>query len=488
MCINNHPNRIFLLLRGGPAAGQMALILMLAIVSSGCISARKNPDLARIFAEARASTGKRPVIIIPGILGSELINSKTGEKVWPTPFRTSEEGLPMNPDLSQNHDDLVPGNIVETVKLARILPEVYVYRDLLEALQRYAGYQPGDWTNPKADGDKDTYYVFAYDWRRDNVWNARELVRRISQLKEKLNRADLRFNIVAHSMGGLIARYAAMYGDADVLEGDQEFRPTWAGAAHINKIVMIGVPNEGSADAFATLIDGYSITEGLRRRVPLLNKLTAEDAVRTPSVFQLLPHRESVRFLDENLQPLQIDLYDIAVWKRFGWSPIYDGSFRKRDSATDEQVIGNGSNHAKTNDLDAYLAATLSRARRFHESLDAGAVNPAVILLAIGGDCEETLNSPVVMRDVKRGNWVTLIRPKEYRTASGSQFSKRQVTEAMYAPGDGRVTRSSLLGQTVLKSGSLAYSVFGCDLHGQLQRNKILQDNALSAIVSEAMK
>jgi len=37
------------------------------------------------------------------------------------------------------------------------------------------------------------------------------------------------------------------------------------------------VPNEGSADAFATLIEGYSITEGLRRRVPLLNKLTAED-------------------------------------------------------------------------------------------------------------------------------------------------------------------------------------------------------------------
>jgi hypothetical protein len=29
-----------------------------------------------------------------------------------------------------------------------------------------------------------------------------------------------------------------------------------AGAAHISKIVMIGVPNEGSADAFATLDRG----------------------------------------------------------------------------------------------------------------------------------------------------------------------------------------------------------------------------------------
>ena len=402
----------------------------------------------------------------------------------------------MNPDLTQNQDDLVPGNIVETVKLARILPEVYVYRDLLEALRRYAGYRPGDWQNPTVDGDKDTYYVFAYDWRKDNVANARELVRRIARLKEKLGRSDLRFNVVAHSMGGLIARYAAMYGDADLVEGDQQIRPTWAGAAHISKIVMIGVPNEGSADAFATLIDGYSITEGLRRRVPLLNKLTAEDAVRTPSVFQLLPHRESARFLDENLQPLQIDLYDVGVWKRFGWSPIYDSDFRKRYAIADSDPGENGSGDEKLQVLDTYLGATLKRARRFHESLDAGASgNSPVMLLEIGGDCEETLSSPVVLRDPKRNQWITLIRPREFQTSSGGRYSRRQVTEAMYAPGDGRVTRRSLLGESVGASDassrvglSLAYAVFGCDLHGQLQRNKILQDNALTAIVSETIR
>src|SRR4029434_3130335 len=112
-------------------------------------------------------------------------------------------------------------------------------------------------------------------------------VRQIERLKDTLKRPDLRFNIVAHSMGGLIARYAAMYGNAYLPAGDEPIPPTWAGAVHISKIVMIGVPNEGSADAFATLIEGYSITEGLRRRVPLLNKLTAEDVVKTPSVFQL---------------------------------------------------------------------------------------------------------------------------------------------------------------------------------------------------------
>ncbi len=447
------------------------LLVILSLPLSGCISARRNPNLEHIFATARAMTGKPPVIVIPGILGSELINSKTGEKVWPSVFRSTDSGLPMTPDLENNRDDLVPGRIIETVRLARALPEVYVYRDLLEALRHYAGYHDGDWDNPGVDGDKDTFYVFAYDWRQDNVTNARELIRRIERLKEKLHRPGLRFNIVAHSMGGLIARYAAMYGTADLPEGNDEIRPSWAGAQHISKIVMIGVPNEGSADAFATLIDGYSVTEGLRRRVPLLNKLTAEDAIRTPSVFQLLPHGGAVRFLDENLQPLPIDLYDPEVWKRYGWSPISNSEFRRKYSDK-AQVDTAHTESSRLQILDAYFAAVLKRAVRFQQALDALSIgNQPVILLAIGGDCEETLNSPVVLHDARQDRWLTL---------------------------DGRVTRASLLGDdmgraphngTPVRSAlSLTYSVFGCDLHGQLQRNKTLQDNALTAIVGEVMK
>ena len=458
-------------------------MLVLSVVATGCISARKTPNLEHIFANARANTGKRPVVVIPGILGSELINPKTGERVWPSAFRTKQEGLPISPNLAANRDELVPGKIVETAKLAKLLPEVYVYRDLLEALRRYAGYRQGDWENPSADGDRDTYYVFAYDWRRDNVDNARELVRRLQKLKDKLKRQDLKFNVVAHSMGGLIARYAAMYGDVDLPPGDLPIQPTWTGAAHISKIVMIGVPNEGSADAFATLIEGYSVTEGLRRRVPLLNKLTAEDAARTPSVFQLMPHAGVVRFLDENLKPLAIDLYDIAVWKHYGWSALH-------------LLENTNGTNGQSDEIDAYLEATLKRAQRFHQALDAvDRSESPVVLLAIGGDCEETLNSPVVVRDQKRNRWVTLTRPREYRTSTGVKVSKKAATAAMYVPGDGRVSRSSLLGDNLFKVSDAhtgftlsRYAVFGCDLHGQLPRNKSLQDNALTAIVGEVMR
>lgn len=460
----------------------LLVLVALSLVSTACISARRTPNLEHIFASARTRTGKRPVIVIPGILGTELINSKTGQTIWPSARRTSNEGLPINPNLEANRDELVPGKILETVRLAKILPEVYVYRDLLEALRRYAGYREANWEDPGVDGDRDTFYVFAYDWRRDNVANARDLVQRMQRLKQRLQRPDLKFNIVAHSMGGLIARYAAMYGDADLPPDDVAIHPTWLGAAHISKIVMIGTPNEGSSDAFATLVEGYSITEGLRRRVPLLNKLTAEDAARTPSVFQLMPHHQAAKFLDENLQPLDIDLYDAAVWKRYGWGALNSEEFRRGYKGNIE-------------DVDVYLANILKRARRFQETLDAvESADSPVVLLAIGGDCEETLSAPVIMRDPKRNRWLTLLRPRDYRTSAGVKISKRQVTEAMVAPGDGRVTRSSLLGENLTKTRDPVtgftlsrYAVFGCDLHGQLPRNKTLQDNALTAIVGEVI-
>jgi pimeloyl-ACP methyl ester carboxylesterase len=466
-----------------PKSRDLVLVLVaLSLVLTACISARRTPNLEQIFASARTRTGKRPVIVIPGILGTELINPKTGKIVWPSAFRTDEDVLPIGPDLATNRDDLVPGRILETVRLARILPEVYVYRDLLDALRRYAGYREATWEDPGSNGDRDVFYVFAYDWRLDNVTNARKLIQSIERLKQRLQRPDLKFNIVAHSMGGLIARYAAMYGDADLPPDGVTLHPTWPGAAHISKIVMIGTPNEGTSDAFATLVEGYSITEGLRRRVPLLNKLSAGDAARTPSVFQLMPHRQSSRFLDENLQPVDVDLYDPENWKRYGWGALTSAEFRRRHNGSLE-------------DLEAYLANTLKRARRFHDALDAVESSESpVILLAIGGDCEETLNAPVILRDEKSNRWLTLVRPREYRTSAGVKMSKEKVTDAMYAPGDGRVTRASLLGENLIKSRDritgftlLRYAVFGCDLHGQLPRNKTLQDNALTAIVNEAM-
>ncbi len=65
----------------------------------------------------------------------------------------------------------------------------------------------------------------------------------------------------------------------------------------------------------------------------------------------------------------------------------------------------------------------------------------------------------------------------------------------MYEPGDGRVTRDSLMGVglgAAARASALyktplpvAYAAFACDLHSDLQNNKTLQDNALTLLVNE---
>lgn len=480
----------------------LPLVALVAALATGGLScgARRTPNLARIFEPTRGRTGKRPLIVIPGILGSQIVNPRTREVVWPSVFRSDVDGLslPTTPDLQANGDALEASKIVDVAKLAKLAPEVYVYHYLLRALTDFGGYREGDWENPPEGGDRDTFYVFAYDWRRDNVESARLLARRVESLKQKLGRPDLRFNIVAHSMGGLVARYAAMYGDQDLAPGGAAPRPSWAGASFVDKIFMFGTPNAGSMEAFSVLLEGYSVTEGLRRRVRLLNKLSREDVMTAPSIYQLLPHRAQARFLDENLRPLTLDLYDPEVWRRYGWSAANDPAFR--DSYARGVARGQES-PTKTGtlaELDAYFEAVLARARRFHEALDAPqprADAAPVKLFAFGGDCEETLAAVVVVkRDEKSGVWLTLTRPRSLKTPDGRKLARDEVVRAMYEPGDGRVTRSSLLGlggagprasalyDTTLP---LAYAAFACDLHSDLQNNRTLQDNALTLLVNE---
>jgi hypothetical protein len=246
------------------------------------------------------------------------------------------------------------------------------------------------------------------------------------------------------------------------------------------------------------LLEGYSVTEGLRRRIPLLNKLSNEDIFTAPSVFQLLPHRSATHFLDENLQPVELDIYDPAVWRRYGWSPVTDPVYRERfvrgRTRGDNAPFRSGT----LEDLDAYFEVVLNRARRFHEALDVITPDPPVKLFAFGGDCEDTLYAPVIRFDQKKQRWITMTRPREFQTSTGRRVSLKEATAAMSAPGDGRVTRRSLLGLDLADNSPnnslfgtslpIVYAVFACDLHGELQNNKTLQDNALTALVNEVMR
>ncbi len=73
-----------------------ALALVVAIslqipATFGC-GGQRVPDLSKVFASARKETGKRPIILVPGILNIALVNSKNRETVWPSACTYLETG------------------------------------------------------------------------------------------------------------------------------------------------------------------------------------------------------------------------------------------------------------------------------------------------------------------------------------------------------------------------------------------------------------
>ena len=464
-------------------AVDIALILVLVLSLQACVKSRRTPNLRKIFAPARTFVGKTPIIVVPGALGSQLINPSTGRVVWPSSsrFKDDDVDLPISPDLAGNRDGLVASRIIDTTDLSLLLPEVRVYRDMLTTLEQTAGYRPGAIDAPPPDGATDTFYVFPYDWRRDNVENARLLGRKIEALKTALGRPDLKFNIIAHSMGGLVARYYAMYGDRDISPAE----PDWSGGRNISRLVLVGTPNRGAMDALRSLVEGYNYYGGDVGRSSFFNKLDADLIFSLPSTYQLLPFSRAELYVTADLRLMPLDLYDVETWRRFGWS-VFERKHRERVA---DRFGPEGASRLR--EEEAFLAAALARASAFHEAIARESTIPRPFgLFAFGGDCEPTLRAPLIVQ--KDGSYKTYFRSERLRIGR-SKVDRDALINLMFVPGDGRVTRASLLAEREgASNGSIFpsdidvdYAVFQCELHGDLPNDGELQNNILSILVTD---
>lgn len=412
--------------------------------------------------------GKAPIIIIPGITGSELKNSKTDKLVWFSRGRDKDDDirLPISPDLKKNRDSLVAGDIIRGVRLLRFLPEVEIYNQLIESLEKRGGYREAKWDDPKPGDDQDTFYVFPYDWRIDNVETARKLIRDVEQLKQKLGKPDLKFNIVAHSMGGLISRYAAMYGDAELRSGT--VRPTWAGANHLDKIFLLGTPNEGSVRALDALINGLSIINGIN--IPFFRDIDRFDVFTTQSIYQLLPHDGSLMAYDEELKPIELDIFDPQTWEEYDWAIWKDKKFDDKFSEEEQR------------NARPYFRAALKRAKDFQAAISRpGRDNIPVTFYLLGADCKETPNAFILRQDGKKDRWITQFEPKSFKRDDGTKIEAEELKKLLFAVGDGVVTRRSLAGESTLKRGGepvvpIAAEIFQCETHTRLVTNLGIQD------------
>ena len=429
------------------------------------------------FAAAQAT---HPVIIIPGLTGSELRNPATKERIWFSPFRpkSGRIALTLNADPATMRDTLVATDAIRSIKVAGIVP-VDIYGGMIKALESRGRYHEEKWDKPSARGGDAAVYVFAYDWRRDNVSNARLLIRQIDELRRKIGKPDLKFDIVAHSMGGIIARYAAMYGDADLPPAGQELKPTWAGSAYIDKLVMVGTPNEGAMNAFNALVNGFTY-KGLRVDLPFFQDTSKYVVFSLPTVFQLMPAPGTVHAFDEHLKPMDLDLYDPQVWKKYGWDVTRDPDFVEHFTAAERRVA------------DTYFANALSRAKRLHLVLAAANGMAKVDIYAVGCDCRSETPDGVVVYQDGSGAWRTQFDPAGFTRADGTRVAEAEVRRRVFAQGDGIVPFHSV-NASLQSSAANVGSIFGaapaeniCEEHNTQATNSKIQDYIIKLLTGIA--
>ena len=205
------------------------------------------PDLKRLYKQNR-TVQQPPVILIHGTMGSRLADINSGEEIWPGKLSDLMFSNYEDMALEIDPDSLLPKE--SSLKTSGLLDKVVgkdFYAGITDTLKSAGGYQLARVGESQLASARN-YYVFTYDWRQDNVQTVRKLAQFIEQIRLDYADPELKVDLVAHSMGGLIARYYLRYGEEDTLD-DNDFDVNLNGAQRVRRIILLGTPNLGSAGA-----------------------------------------------------------------------------------------------------------------------------------------------------------------------------------------------------------------------------------------------
>ena len=266
-----------------PYLKKITLYFLILTSLQACSFFSLTPDLGDIYNESAKYHGlnRNPIIVIPGILGSNLVQEETGKSIWgawdgdfANPNIAEEArliALPLEEKMPATGNGVVPNGALDKVRLRIFgLPvQIRTYAQLLLTLG-IGGYKDETFEKSKNNldygNDHYTCFQFDYDWRLDNTKNAKRLKDFILKKKKYVESRyqkefgpgdyDVKFNIVAHSMGNLIARYFFRYGDQPLSDTGELPELTWEGAKHVSKYVAIAPPNGGSTVSVDSLLKG----------------------------------------------------------------------------------------------------------------------------------------------------------------------------------------------------------------------------------------
>jgi len=233
----------------------------------GAAEHRALAALARRAHAARAADAQRTVLIVPGIMGSQLGLRRAAplpdDIVWLDPI-----------DIQLGRLALLrmPGT-------AAVVPLGVVLYSYLR-LKLYL----------RAKGLAVEFHD--YDWRLPVLESGRLLAERLRAAR------PARVAIVAHSMGGLVSRAALALPDTD----------------HVERVVLLGTPNTGSFAAVQAVRGSYAVVRKVARLAlrTSAESLAAETFNTFPSIYDLLPSGDSAP---------RSDLFDARCWPVAGPQP-----------------------------------------------------------------------------------------------------------------------------------------------------------------------
>ncbi len=197
-----------------------------------------------------------PILYIPGIMGSQLYLPEDGRKIWfsPAAVITDSERLDISSPLS------VKNNGIDLQTQTPLQREHGVLKQDIILIEWLCMSYPDS-----------PVYFFSYDFRRSCLDAAEELKMQIDRLVSEGTDA---VNIVCHSMGGLVtSAYVTRYG-----------------TEHLKKIVMLGVPFEGSYEVVRIYVTGdlREIPNSIAETVGITREMMAE----YPGLAELIPSRK----------------------------------------------------------------------------------------------------------------------------------------------------------------------------------------------------
>ncbi len=347
------------------------------------------------------------ILFLPGLEGSRLYYGD--KKLW-EPYSSS--------DLEIMHLDSFGSSTKSDITVGSVIGSAYGAKDIYGSFINYL-------SKLVQDGHIYSWKEYAYDWRMPASTTA--LIHTLSTsttkslLDEAIQLASSSFtgkiNIVAHSNGGLVARY--------FIKHLQEL-----GLSNIvDTYISVAVPYLGTPEAIAGLLhgNGHNILNGF-----FLNESSARNLGRNmPSLYQLLP---SKKYFENVSDPTIIFSDDTPSY-------INDGSYARSISSYFDQ--------------ESFLADKLG----IRKQPDSAEINKPIIandlLIGLADNIHREINNFVWPNNIDRYGIVGTSHP----TASAVRYGSRQkcsfalmkstcVPEAYYEivntdQGDGTVVASS---------------------------------------------